>query len=291
MPFIANPVSYDLRVLRGLSKGARAIPGGRRLGELLLKHYADQDRDVLLEDFDGSAKFQVNLSDHIGGQIFWHGQYSFAVLQLAAKLLGPTDTVFDVGANIGEFSVFAARRLPFGQLHAFEPMRELCARARRNCELNELHNAHVHQLGLGAQVGNLPIYKVSTPDDDGAVNNGMNTLFNGEGFKVAENIDIVTLDEWCERRQVSKLELMKIDVEGAELSMLLGGSATIKRLRPKMIIEVNKTTCLRAGYAPRDLLDYIVGLGYSISNIGSSGKLSAFSDYASVSRDILCLPR
>lgn len=281
----------NLHFLRRLSLLTRRVRGGGRFGEMLRKHYASQDRDMVLDDFDGTSEFHVNLSDHIGSQIFWHGHYSVDVLRIAAKLLQPSDVIFDVGANIGEFSVFAAKRAPQGRLHAFEPMEKLSATVRGNLEANHFRNAHVHQVGFSTGSADIPIYRTTSRGGDGAINNGLNSLYAGNGLDVAEIIKVVAMDEWCDQWKIAKLDLIKMDVEGAEMSALRGGADTIRRFKPAMIVEINPVICERAGYTPRDLVDYISSLGYSIFNIGRFGSTSVPLDLNSVSRDVLCMPK
>lgn len=281
----------NLQLMRQVSVALLNLPAGGRIGEFFRKRYAHYDQEILLRDFDKDLKLYVNLSDHIGNQIFWFGHYSADVLSLTDRLLRPSDVVLDVGANLGEFSVFAAKRVPDGVLHAFEPAQKLFSLARRNVDVNGFSNAHVHAVGLSDHPGRFPIYKTAARGADRSINNGLNSLFKGDGLDVSEVIEVVRLDDWCDKNLVSRLDLIKMDVEGAELSALQGGEKTLRRLKPKMIIEINDTTCARAGYTTRNLVDYIVGLGYAISNIDQQGQTYVASDLNAVSRNVLCTPR
>ncbi|MHB8474367.1 MAG: FkbM family methyltransferase [Gammaproteobacteria bacterium] len=281
----------SLQLMRRVSTALLGLPAGGRIGEFLRKRYAHLDQEILLQDFDKDSKLYVNLSDHIGSQIFWYGRYSADVLSLADRLLQPADVVLDVGANLGEFSVFAAKRVPDGVVHAFEPTQKLYSLARRNIEVNGFSNTHVHEIGLSDHPGSFPIYKAAVRGADGSMNNGLNSLFGGNGLDVSETIEIVRLDDWCDEHRVSILDLIKMDIEGAELSALKGSEKILRRLKPKMIVEVNNATCDRAGYTPRDLVDYIVGLGYDISNIDHRGQTDIARDLNVVSRNVLCIPR
>lgn len=283
-------VAWHLRALRRLSLQARRLRGGGRLSEMLRKRYTRNDVITTVGDFDGDLAFQVNLSDHIGSQIFWHGQYSRDVLQLAQRLLEPDDVVFDIGANIGEFATFAAKRLTRGALHAFEPIPRLAEACRANLERNGFDHAHVHEIGFSDEPARVPVYSPGRPGADGAVNNGMGSLFAGEGFGVAGMIDVVPMDAWCEQQRIERLDLLKMDVEGAELRVLQGGDRTIRSFRPVMIVEANPATCGRAGYDVAGLFARIASLGYAMHNIEPGGRTTACAGAASISRDILCIP-
>ena len=75
-------------------------------------------------------------------------------------------------------------------------------------------------------------------------------------------ITSTTLDLFAEQVGLQRLDLIKVDVEGAEISLLRGGEATIRRFRPILMIEVNTTTLARFGHTPLDLLSEIGRFGY-----------------------------
>lgn len=285
-----NDLPRYIDFLRLCAIKTNSFPGGFRLGEYLRKKYSDLDREVLLSDFDDKLKIYVNLSDHIGGQIFWHGHYSSGQLLLASKLLKSTDVVFDIGANMGEFSVFAAHRVKDGFLHSFEPVQKLYNQTKRNIEANKFINANVYKMGFSNKNAELPIYHSIDRGSDGAVNSGLNSIYKEEGMLLAENIVVVKMDDWCLEHKINKIDLIKIDIEGAELFALQGAEETLRRLQPKMIVEVNQKTCLRAGYTARQLVDFILKLGYQIYNIDHLGQTKLVTDLDDVSRDVLCLP-
>ena len=280
----------SLRALRSLSLIARRVRGGGRLSEALRKAYAARGGYTVIDDFDGDLKFGLRLSDHIGSQIFWHGLYSRDVLAVAAKCLKPSQIVVDAGANIGEFSVFAAKRVPQGCVHAFEPFSGVREDLENNVALNGFSNLRVHPIALGSRSERVPIFAANAIASDGAVNQGMNTLFKADGFAPVEMISIEVLDEWADRNDVPKIDFVKIDVEGAEKSVLEGGRGIIRRSKPLMIIECNPVTSQRAGYEASELLDCVRSLGYSIRNIGHSGQTSGLEPGDPASRDVLCVP-
>jgi hypothetical protein len=78
---------------------------------------------------------------------------------------------------------------------------------------------------------------------------------------------------------------MKIDVEGAEWMVLRGAEGSIREFRPVIIVEVSTATFGRAGYAPRDLYNYLDSLGYDIRNLEGGGKKLTSEC------DALCVPR
>src|SRR5690242_19193095 len=92
--------------------------------------------------FDNNIRIITSLSDHIESQVFWQGfqEADEGVLKILKRRL-PVDGIFiDIGANIGTFTLVAARQASRGQVHAFEPSARHFARLARNIELNRFSN-------------------------------------------------------------------------------------------------------------------------------------------------------
>ena len=100
-----------LFLLRALTTRLRNIPGAVMAMEPLRKRLVRLNRRIVVNDFDGDLKFEADLGGHMGSQIFWYGSYSRHVLRILDLILQPGMTVLDVGANAGEISVFAAKRV------------------------------------------------------------------------------------------------------------------------------------------------------------------------------------
>lgn len=106
--------------------------------------------DAVITDFDGDLKFRCSLHHHIGSQIFWHGAYSHAQLRLLSRLLKSPDMVYlDAGANVGEQTIFAAKRLSRGRVFAFEPATEVFQVLSENIRSNGFTHVRAEKIGLG----------------------------------------------------------------------------------------------------------------------------------------------
>ena len=78
----------------------------------------------------------------------------------------------------------------------------------------------------------------------------------------------MTLDAFCEKQQLNRVNLIKIDVEGAEVALLKGAEQTIRRFRPILMIEVNPATLQRSGSTARDVIEAIGRHGYRMHYAG-----------------------
>ena len=156
-------------------------------------------------------------------------------LRFVSRFLTPGMTFLDVGAFHGIYSLIASKRVaPGGRVIAFEP----CARDRRRLWLNRALNGAraltIEACALGAVAGQSSFFVVLS---------GYTTMSSlrapQTGHPVAQiSVQVSTLDGYCEEHRLSRVDLMKIDAEGAEVDILSGGESAIKRHRPLIICEV-----------------------------------------------------
>ncbi len=161
------------------------------------------------------------------------------------NIIKPGSIVVDIGANIGNHTVFFSRVCRASQVIAFEPQSECFANLLRNVQLNRLEGVQCFRLGLGAAPGRaaVELYKP----------------WNSGGLTLKEQADgafeIITLDSLS----IPKIDVLKIDVEGFQKQVLEGAVETIKRTRPKIIIEM------------REGIDDVENTHALLLNIGSTG--------------------
>ena len=169
---------------------------------------------------DHSQFFEKDVLDHIGRQKQVNG------------------VILDVGANIGNHSVFFAKFLHPSKVIAFEPDSENYAVLQKNAEnFNGL--IETEKLAIGPLNSEVGLFY----DDNSKTNRGMIRVGNVEELPIenrfAENIvDMVTLDSYCREAQLENITIIKIDVEGFELGVLEGALHTIERWKPLLYIEI-----------------------------------------------------
>ncbi|MDN5836432.1 MAG: FkbM family methyltransferase, partial [Nitrosospira sp.] len=175
--------------------------------------------------FDDNIRIITSLSDHIESQVFWQGfqEADEGVIVLLKRHL-PVDGVFiDVGANIGTFTLVAARLASRGQVHAFEPSAHHFFRLARNVELNHFENIVLNRKGLYDQPGEAILF---LPSQAGEMNNsGAASLYTSraeEPRQVSEAVSLVRLDDYVRDQRIQRINIIKIDIEGAEIKALEG---------------------------------------------------------------------
>ena len=268
----------------------------RHKGLRILGHAARRrlyvDRRVRIDDFDRDIAFYCHLNEHIGSQMYWRDSYSWNQLRVLDRLLSPEMTFVDVGANQGEFALFAAKRLTRGRVWAFEPMSEMYRRLLKNLEVNRFANISTAQLGLWSDSKTLPMFQRGRRFLDGSRHEGLATLFPTETRdSPVESIELTTLDTFVSSNGIQRVDVMKIDVEGAELEVLRGAGKTVDTHRPILIMEADRECAEAAGGNLDELLSSVEDR-YRIHRITRGGRtVPTSAARLGAHQDILCLPR
>ena len=220
---------------------------------------------------DGDLNYALFKHNDIVSNAVRTGGYETELQELSNNLLGehPDGIVLDVGANLGSYVVPLAKRNPHLQFEVFEPQRivyyQLCA----NIFLNRLSNVHAHQFGLSNEqrVTSYVLPDYSAETNIGAFSIDFDTRAKDYEVKTqgyTERMRIIPLD----LMQYEKVRLIKIDVEGHELSVLLGAEHTLRENNyPPIIFEAWTWKFPEKREA---LFAHLQSLGYEITEIGQN---------------------
>jgi FkbM family methyltransferase len=174
---------------------------------------------------DGSPppRMTVVPREQINQTLFLYGTFEISETRLVQALLKPGMTFLDVGANIGYYTVIAARLVgDSGAVHAFEPHPGVRARLEDNVGRNGYRNVAVHGQAVAATSGSVSFY-ASTVDQ----NQGISSILPGRGRQQELSVSSVTLDEFAASLGGRRIDVIKMDVEGAEAQVIAGGQRTL----------------------------------------------------------------
>ncbi len=221
----------------------------------------------------GGLQVVIDANDHgVGRELERKGGYEPFVTWALQELLTEGSTFVDVGANIGYFTLLAARRVgPKGRVLAFEPMAPNHALLTKSVQLNGFQNVELFPVALGDADG---VARFGLPD---RANSGSFTLLNDRAWKKSVyEVPIRRLDDIAGDRQV---DVIKMDVEGAEGLALRGMLQTLRRCRPVLLMEYTPSSLAAvSGSSGRELLTQLANEGYEAQEISSyAGTFNAQS--------------
>ncbi len=164
--------------------------------------------------------------------LYYFGTYEKGTLNFIKEHLKKGSTFFDIGANIGLMSIFAARCLgDSGKVYSFEANPETARLLSYNIDLNKISNIEVVDKAVGNDTGRIRIY------DNWSVNRGGATLIKPEKQMNSFEVELIRIDDIFKYSN-SAIDMIKIDVEGFELDVLKGlKEVLIRPVPPKLIIE------------------------------------------------------
>lgn len=192
---------------------------------------------------------------------FARGSYEQPMQEAVASELSAGDVLFDVGANIGFFSLIAARRVGAeGRVYAFEPVPRNAAAIRRSAQLNGLAMIKVFPEAVGAATGRAELLLAHHIGGAALASVGAPPDTRGR-----MQVDVVTLDDAVARRGLRPPSLVKIDVEGAEIDVLHGMTEIMRRYRPKIIYEVDDATREGLARKARTIATFMTKAGYTLA--------------------------
>jgi FkbM family methyltransferase len=184
------------------------------------------------------------------------------------RLVNDGDVIFDIGANMGYYSVLLAKKYMDATVHCFEPIPTTFALCQNNISLNDSTNIICNNFGLSDKDGHFPFYFY--PEGSGNA-----SAVNVSGRAEVEEIEceLKTLDGYSDEKNVN-VDFIKCDVEGGELFTFLGGSKTIGRDKPIVFTEILRKYCLKYNYDHNEIFSWFYNLGYKAFTVKGNKLLS-----------------
>ena len=190
------------------------------------------------------------------------------MLPLLKEFIKNGDVVLDIGAFIGDHTIYYSKLVgDNGSVIAFEPNRDSFFCLEHN--LKAYKNVELINSAIGKEYG-----FVRTVDVLGNI--GMN-------FLIPDNLGGIVIYS-LNQMEIDRIDFIKIDVEGFELDVLIGGKETINKFKPTMLIEINDATLSRQGISRNDIFAWLTENNYIYRNIYKEQGLNDSQ------LDIICTP-
>ncbi|MDH4057667.1 MAG: FkbM family methyltransferase [Cyclobacteriaceae bacterium] len=220
---------------------------------------------------------RVDISDYIGHFLYFG--FKDPNIDRLFQLCKDNFTVLDVGANIGWTVLGLSSIAKKGHVFGFEPDPYNYERCAENVGLNKFNNITIFPVGLGNKNTTLNL-EIRTPSNRG----GNRITDNGQ---ITRPVNIVRLDDFPPIQDLSKVDLIKIDVEGYELNVLRGGERLLKKFKPLLFIELDDNNLKDQGDSARSLVEFLSTMGYRIENAATNEKLESNCNFDKCHCDIV----
>lgn len=290
---------FTARCLRGLPH----FRGKARVGSLLHRALGaagagDEHRTVRM--WDGTQMI-VDLRVEMETSSFWTGEYEYDVLRRLCSVLRRGDTVLDLGANIGFFSLAFGKqlqRLGGGRVYAFEPVPANFERLSEVVRLNRLEEVIApRRLALGDREGEIELFTGYQGEEltgnavvmEGAVREYVRANWN-ERPRKTESAAMVRLDTFAAECGLEQCHLIKADVEGSEYLFLQGAEGLIRRCRPLIYGEYNPIWMRQFGHSFEDVARLAREWEYDVYALVGPGRFRRQADRKAVFEDVLLVP-
>lgn len=214
-----------------------------------------KNKDILVKakiKYSGS-KLILNIGDFIQFWIFMDGAYEVETLGFVASIINGKE-LFDVGANIGSYTLSLHSKAKY--IYAFEASKTNIGCLNENIRGNKIKNVMTIHKAVSDE-DNKKVKLYLSPDTGG--NNSVYERFNGE----FETVETVTLDSFYANNEISSVDVIKIDVEGAEFDVIRGANEVLDTFKPVLIIEFNKFAADKAGYNLEILYDHLKNMKFN----------------------------
>ncbi len=241
----------------------------------LNRRLAPAERYVTVK-LDKGFRMKLDLADEEQRKIYFYGHYHERYeARMVLGLLDRDEVFWDIGANIGYFSLVAATALNnSGQILAFEPGRLAYERLLDNISLNPFTNIKTFQLAVAATEGEAVLYLSGDIADSSA-----SLYHSGKGQPDRQVCKTISLDKFMVEQGLRPPDFLKIDVEGAELAVLRGAENLIASSSPLLLIEMEEKNLRAAGASKAAIQELLGGHGYRATHL-RKGRWRLIDDVA-----------
>jgi FkbM family methyltransferase len=216
------------------------------------------DREVLMTVRSSGVRIYVNTDKRTATlESLNFGSYEVDDLLMMSQLIKAGNTVFDIGANIGWYSLHLSKRIAGVRVFAFEPVPNTYRSLVRNIAINNGCDIQPFNIGFSDRQGTIDFFY------DPAVSVRASAAKLVDSDQLTKIVcTIRTLDDFVVERGVG-IDFIKCDVEGGELLVLRGAMGTLARDKPIVFAEMLRKWSAKFNYHPNDIISLMGNVGYT----------------------------
>jgi len=256
------------------------------LSEILKKHYKDYVNKKILKQLKiqfpiisvislEEIKFLIHINSrgYIEDNLIMNGTYDLVIPKIADYFIKKNSLIIDVGANLGFYSLYFARKYPDCKVYGYEPVSYIYNSFLKSKDLNELSNLYPYKMAVGANHEELDIYAATQESYNKGTSSIKNNHDINETFSL-EKINVVPLNNHL--KETKQVSFIKIDVQGFEKDVFEGAWELIKRDRPAIIFEHSDSYYESPRKIRDDIAEKFAELKYNIYCIRAGQLISRY---------------
>jgi len=221
-------------------------------------------------EFRPGLWMQLNVTDLIQETILLEGLWDPSLTNFIESNLKPGDVFIDVGAHVGYFTLLAARRVGAeGNVLAIEPNPNALSQLEQNVQQSDLENVLIEQAACGDSDGSIELFLNTESNTSMASLSPTNATGAG-----SVKVSCTRVDELLEKHGLRQANLVKIDVEGAELGVLRGMKKTMNSLRPIIVLELEPALLKSFGTTVDEIMQLFESCNYSVTPLGGHSNFA-----------------
>ncbi len=209
-----------------------------------------------------------------GALIYYKGLSEPEIADFVMSFLEPGMVFFDIGAHIGEYALLGADAVgELGEVHAFEPQPSLFPLMQENVKINCFKNVVLNQMAVNDKAGEVEFEIFG----ESSVSSIRKQVAHNENTKIVK-VAATSLDEYWSQTE-RKIDLIKVDVEGAEKFVFQGAEKLLNlptAMAPTWIFEYSLTSYAGFNYHPQELLNLLQRHGFQIFEISGTRQIREF---------------
>jgi FkbM family methyltransferase len=250
-----------LRPYPGWRLGAGEKRSGRLSTELRRQMWYAVSAPVITTWLDGLSVYAYP-GNETSRAIFITGNYEPNEFFMLSQVIRPGMIFVDAGANMGLYTLFAARKIgERGTVFAIEPSTRECGRLLKNLEINSLSNVRLLRNAVSDSRSEADLL---VAEDERSGHNTLGAFTYDTALATKETVRTERLDDIVLREGLSRVDIVKLDVEGTEFLALKGAVGILARFRPLLLLELSDRALCRQGGSSAQIWDLCRHRGYQI---------------------------
>lgn len=221
-------------------------------------------------------RYEVDLSEGIDLSLYLFGNFQKHVVENEFFSLPKNAVVFDIGANVGTMTLPYAKSVPKGIVYAFEPTHYALSKLKKNIKLNPVLEKRVKVVNMFAsrKTELKPKIKAFSSWKVDLNKNGNVHPIHWGSAKSTSGVKSITLDEFCRKNKIKRVDFIKSDTDGHEPEVLEGARKIIEQFKPVVIFEAGEYPLKDKGLTFKYYLDYFKKLNYSLIDLQHKKKIT-----------------